>query len=389
MKINRCVEKLLFSFFLSFFISGICLADSFLFLRSGDIYSYSFQNKLEEKIVDITTSISYLRISPDETKIAYITGENPNYYIYICDIDGNSSYKLTDTTVTGYTNFGRGLSWSPDGTQLLFNHNSILYRINSDGSNLTNIATAPTSRSFLFIDWSSTGDKIVTQTMGSWGYANEIYIMDSDGSNMTKLVDDLPGGMYGATISPDGQKIAYAYDVTENEEYWGKHKKDSIFVMNIDGSELTNISIHNTEESNDRIPIWSTDGKKILFHSNVYETGSDIWIMNIDGTNREKVIEGAKYGDWKQSNNCDIEDSDNDGVPNQWDVCPETELNAYVDKTGCPPSGLYTEEQLNQIISHILAWGDLNGDNKIGLSEAVRALKISSGVTEPSIKFEK
>jgi len=37
-----------------------------------------------------------------------------------------------------------------------------------------------------------------------------------------------------------------------------------------------------------------------------------------------------------QSLECNIEDSDNDGVIDQWDNCPETPLNSYVNSTGCP-----------------------------------------------------
>ena len=35
---------------------------------------------------------------------------------------------------------------------------------------------------------------------------------------------------------------------------------------------------------------------------------------------------------------CNCEDSDNDGVINQWDECPNTMLNSYVDKKGCSPT---------------------------------------------------
>jgi len=36
------------------------------------------------------------------------------------------------------------------------------------------------------------------------------------------------------------------------------------------------------------------------------------------------------------TDNCDIIDSDNDGVIDQWDSCPETPLNSYVNSIGCP-----------------------------------------------------
>jgi len=79
-------------------------------------------------------------------------------------------------------------------------------------------------------------------------------------------------------------------------------------------------------------------------------------------------------------------DLDNDGVIDNWDNCPGTPEGSYVDKNGCRVTGLYTEEQMNQMVSSLLTWGDINGDKKIDLSEAIHALRVTSGVTEPAMK---
>jgi len=86
------------------------------------------------------------------------------------------------------------------------------------------------------------------------------------------------------------------------------------------------------------------------------------------------------------NDHCDIVDSDSDGVIDQWDDCSNTPNDAIITKNGCPVHGLYTEEQMNEMINSILSWGDLNGDNKINLIEAIKALRITSGVTVPSVK---
>ena len=83
---------------------------------------------------------------------------------------------------------------------------------------------------------------------------------------------------------------------------------------------------------------------------------------------------------------CTLTDSDNDGVPDERDTCPNTPQNSWVNKNGCPASGLYTEEQMNQMVQAILTWGDINGDKKIDLSEAIHALRVTSGITTPAIK---
>lgn len=55
----------------------------------------------------------------------------------------------------------------------------------------------------------------------------------------------------------------------------------------------------------------------------------------------------------------------------------------------CSCEGLYTEEQMNKMVEAILTWGDTDGDKKIGLSEAIRALRVTSGVTEPASEAKK
>jgi len=90
---------------------------------------------------------------------------------------------------------------------------------------------------------------------------------------------------------------------------------------------------------------------------------------------------------FSNSNSNSCIDSDGDGVPDQRDSCPLTPADSWVNKNGCQPtSGLYTEEQMNQMVQAILLWGDLNNDKKIGLNEAIEALRITSGITEPAIK---
>ena len=83
------------------------------------------------------------------------------------------------------------------------------------------------------------------------------------------------------------------------------------------------------------------------------------------------------------SSDSSCDDSDNDGVIDRWDLCPDTPADSCINKHGCLCEGLYTEEQMNQMVSNILTWGDTNNDGKIGLAEAIHALRITSGVTLP------
>ena len=83
----------------------------------------------------------------------------------------------------------------------------------------------------------------------------EIYTMQDDGGNVTRLTDDDVVD-FDPSSSPDGEKIAFASfrDGLDNEE---------IYVMNAnDSSDVTRLT---DDDALDREPSWSPDGEKIAF----------------------------------------------------------------------------------------------------------------------------
>lgn len=63
--------------------------------------------------------------------------------------------------------------------------------------------------------------------------------------------------------------------------------------------------------------------------------------------------------------------------------CTQDQLDAaynrgYSDGLGAGCSGLiYSEQDMNNMVQSILTWGDTNGDGKIGLAEAIAALRVT------------
>lgn len=85
-----------------------------------------------------------------------------------------------------------------------------------------------------------------------------------------------------AKLSPDGKQVLYGVTFMSIEQNKGNRE---LFVMNVDGSEKTQITATPQSEQN---AVWIKGGDEIAFLSN--EGGSaQIWVMNADGTNRRKV----------------------------------------------------------------------------------------------------
>jgi len=206
--------------------------------------------------------------SPDGEKIAYSTqiGE-----IFEMNADGTGTHEITFG--------GFDPSYSPDGTK-------VVYRV-STGRLLADTTADPFDAvTFLddgpamFPSWggvrpvlSPPPGKIVFTSTRDGNF--EIYIMNSDGSNQTRLTDD-PAFDFNPVLSPDGSKITFESSRDGNSE---------IYVMNVDGSGLVNLS---NDPSADNSAAFSPDGTKIAFTS--FRSGvADVYVMNADGTNPERL----------------------------------------------------------------------------------------------------
>ena len=62
---------------------------------------------------------------------------------------------------------------------------------------------------------------------------------------------------------------------------------------------------------------------------------------------------------------CPINDTDSDGVPDKWDQCPDTPYDSIVYSSGCPATK-----------------GDFNNDNQLGLDDVIGILQTLTGIRE-------
>ena len=129
--------------------------------------------------------------------------------------------------------------------------------------------------------------------MSERGVTSDLYVMDSDGSNVIRLTQD--NFFEGRpSWSPDGTRFAFS-SFRFAVGNWG------IYVMDADGNNLINLTKH---KWHDVRPSWSPDGSKMAFAS--YRDGGfndprHIFVMNADGTERRNLTADTATNDQLES----------------------------------------------------------------------------------------
>ena len=138
----------------------------------------------------------------------------------------------------------------------------------------TAVGNADDSYSIFGSPFSPDGSKIVFTSNKIDNY--EVYIMDIDGNNQTRLTNN-DSDDFAGIFTPDGNKIVFE-SRRDNGDY-------EIYIMDIDGSNQTNLTNSNGADYLSQI---SYDGNKILFVS-LRDGSSQIYMMNIDGSNQTNL----------------------------------------------------------------------------------------------------
>jgi Tol biopolymer transport system component len=232
--------------------------------------------------------------SPDGKQIAFaahMRGKDPDrgIEIYIMNADGSNIKQVTEDLAS----YDVSPTWSPDGKQIAFTKcvfdakwrekSSAICVMNSDGSNVRKLIDDTAMRgSPRAPDWSPDRGRIAFHETDT-NSPNRVWIMDADGSNARMVYK---WGEHPAW-SPDGRRIVFA----SKQAAWKAWKSIDIYMMDADGSNVKILT--DVGPSWDTYPEWSPDGTKIVFcsdlHNPVPEEPLDIYVMDADGTNVQRL----------------------------------------------------------------------------------------------------
>lgn len=147
-----------------------------------------------------------------------------------------------------------------------------VYVLDSDGSNVTRLTT-------------NTGEDRAVSWMGPHrlvlSMSGSFVAMNSDGSNQTPL-KRLPEDGYDFTWSADGSSLAFARTFGGGTD---------LIVAGADGSRGLNLT---RDEFRDGYPAWSPDEGRIVFASRRDDPKlNQLYLINRDGTNLTRLLESA------------------------------------------------------------------------------------------------
>jgi len=179
-----------------------------------EIYVMQADGSQQTRLTDNPANDLDPAFSPDGSRIAFTSDRDGNDEVYVMNADGSNPTRLTHN---------EGLNsaapvWSPDGRRIAFetirDGNWEIYVMQADGSNQTRLTTslvapdtstwsdemsplgpvATTPLDDVLPAWSPDGSRIAfaSKRDGNW----EIYVMNADGSDQTRLTHD-PGMDWG------------------------------------------------------------------------------------------------------------------------------------------------------------------------------------------------
>lgn len=222
------------------------------------------------KITDNSSKDSSPMLSPDGRYIVFASERVGWWKIWKLDLKDREFTQLTDASSAEYAP-----SWSPSGDRIVFvssrDGNSEIYIMNSDGSNLFNLSNNDGNDGYPH--WHSNNRIYYSRESGG---TSQIVSDNPEGSDL-QIHTTGDGEKLMPQLSPSGETLLFFSDMHGNFE---------IYTTPIGGGEVTRLTNNALFDIRAR---WSPDGERIVFERGDKRRDQHIFTMNRDGSRQERL----------------------------------------------------------------------------------------------------
>jgi len=221
--------------------------------------------------------------SPDGKEFAFSSNNNGNFDIYIMSVDkGQSIRQVTDGAGNKYSP-----NWHPDGKRIAYS------QLNNDGEYYIRIMDLETRSPTvvnrgLIPKFSPDGKRILYKKAGSEIVDKlrfyQLWVMDIDGGNDTRLTYDDKSGVRTFCWCPDGKFVMYSTTtkdpelLNENDRKKTKFREGAdLWAQDLDGINIIHVTTH---KGDDYDPCWVYNGD--LYFTSDRTGKTNIWMCSTD-----------------------------------------------------------------------------------------------------------
>ena len=240
-------------------------------VRNWDLFTIKADGSERQQLTHTREPEQHPSWSPDGKKILFTRGDvMTNIDLYVMDADSANVVRLTEHPERDQ----RGV-FSPDGETIAFvsqrDGDVAVWLMDADGANPRKLVQGGQP------SFSPDGRRIAF-TSSAFDDNDEIYLIDLDGSNRTRLTENRRKLDMFASFSPKGDYLVY-----NSEEFGGQE----LMLMRADGQGQTRISI--AEETYEQEPVWSPDGKGIAYAGKMGDDEYDIYLIGTAGFDLDEM----------------------------------------------------------------------------------------------------
>jgi len=229
--------------------------------RTGEmnIWLYSLGDRKSRQLTKGAGGDYQANWSPDGKRIVFFSSREGNADIWSVDVDSTELTRLTTTDAVNVNPF-----YSPDGRLIAFNSDQTgrpeLWVMNSDGSEARQLSNSGLMGHFM--RWSQDSDAVIFRMPGDGKPVTaKVSVEGGDPEPMGEVL----GGAH-MSFSPDRSRIM---DVIGHKVLW---------VSPLNGGSPERVFEFDDPDSRIDYPVWSPDGRWILF-DRFRPSGGDIWMM--------------------------------------------------------------------------------------------------------------